>query len=246
MAFPVILTQADNTGGKMKTIGLIGGMSWESTETYYSIINSEVNRRLGQNHSAKCILYSVDFQEIEALQYSGDWAALERLMLDAGEYLKRAGAEFLVVCTNTMHKVVGKMEEEVGVPLLHIGDAVGEAVRKDGKKTVGLLGTIFTMEEDFYRARLEEKFGLTVLVPDRADMDSINTIIFKELVKGIITESSRGKYVAAMEKMRKRGAEGIILGCTEIGSLITKYELPLYDSTILHAKKAAEYSISMA
>ena len=229
----------------MKTIGLIGGMSWESTATYYSIINSRVNAELGKNHSAQCIVYSFDFQTIEELQYAGRWAALEVELTKAAKALKTAGADFLVICTNTVHKVADNIEKEVGLPLLHIADVVGEAVQNDGLHRVGLLGTIFTMEEDFYVKRLESRFGLEVLVPERDDRQRINDIIYAELVKGITKESSKNEYLRIMNEMKGRGAQGVILGCTEIGLLIKDYDLPLYDSAILHANKAARMSLTL-
>ncbi|HNX73336.1 MAG TPA: aspartate/glutamate racemase family protein [Spirochaetales bacterium] len=229
----------------MKTIGLIGGMSWESTATYYSVINSRINAELGKNHSAQCIIYSFDFQTIEELQYAGRWAELEVELTKAARALKAAGADFLVICTNTVHKVADNLEKEVGLPLLHIADVVGEAAQNDGFHRVGLLGTIFTMEEDFYVKRLESRFGLDVLIPEKADREVINNIIYSELVKGVVKESSKNEYLRIMDKMKKQGAEGIILGCTEIGLLIKEYDLPLYDSAILHANKAAKMSLTL-
>ncbi|HPG91217.1 MAG TPA: amino acid racemase [Rectinema sp.] len=227
----------------MKTIGLIGGMSWESTVTYYSIINSRINAELGKNHSAQCIVYSFDFQNIEELQYAGKWAELEVELIKAAKALKAAGADFLVICTNTVHKVADNIEKEVGLPLLHIADVVGEAVQTDGRQRIGLLGTIFTMEEDFYVRRLESKFGLDVLVPEKNDRQVINNIIFSELVKGIVKERSKNEYLRIMDILKNQGAEGIVLGCTEIGLLIKEYDLPLYDSAVLHANKAATMSL---
>ena len=228
----------------MKTIGLIGGMSWESTIPYYSILNTQVNKALGKNHSAKCIIYSVDFQNIEELQYAGEWLKLEKELIKASKTLKTAGADCIVVCTNTMHKVVDTIEDEVGIPLIHIVDAIGDVITKEKKTRIGLLGTIFTMKEDFYRKRLEDKYGLEVIIPNIDDMDIVNRVIYSELVKGIINESSRNEYLRIMDKMKNDGAEGIILGCTEIGLLIKEYPLSLYDSTIIHANKAAEYCLS--
>lgn len=227
----------------MKTIGLIGGMSWESTVTYYSIINSRINAELGKNHSAQCIVYSFDFQNIEELQYAGKWAELEVELIKAAKALKAAGADFLVICTNTVHKVADNIEKEVGLPLLHIAYVVGEAVQTDGRQRIGLLGTIFTMEEDFYVRRLESKFGLDVLVPEKNDRQVINNIIFSELVKGIVKERSKNEYLRIMDILKNQGAEGIVLGCTEIGLLIKEYDLPLYDSAVLHANKAATMSL---
>lgn len=222
----------------MKTVGMIGGMSWESTIPYYRIINSGVNEKLGRNHSAKCIVYSVDFQEIEELQFAGDWESLRHIMYEAGSSLKAAGADFVVLCTNTMHKVMNDFEADVGIPLLHITDAVGETIKKIGLQRIGLLGTIFTMEQDFYKERLVEKYGLDVVIPNKNDRTVVHDIIFRELVKGVVKESSRQKYLEIMDKMKADHIQGIILGCTEIGSLISEYSLPLFDSTRIHAEKA--------
>jgi len=227
----------------MKTLGLIGGMSWESTAQYYELINRGVNAALGKNHSAKIILESFDFQEIEEKQYAGDWSALEREIVGAGQRLKGAGAELVVLCTNTMHKVVGSFEQQVGIPLVHIADAVGQAVKAQGLRQVGLLGTIFTMEQDFYKDILVGKYGLTVLVPDKPDRDKVNAIIYDELVKGEVRDTSRVTYLRIMDKLVAEGAEGIVLGCTEIGLLIKSFSLPLFDSTTLHAARAVELAL---
>jgi len=227
----------------MKTVGLIGGMSWESTVPYYRIINSEINKRLGKNHSAQCILYSVDFQRIEELQYAGEWDSLAGIIRDAGLSLKAAGAEFIVLCTNTMHKVVGDFERTVGIPLLHITDAVGDSIRSQGLTRVGLLGTIFTMEQDFYKERLVSGFGLEVVIPDKPDREAVNDIIYAELVKGIIRPDSKERYLSIMDKMKAENVQGIILGCTEIGLLVNEYSVPLFDSAKIHAEKAVEMMI---
>jgi aspartate racemase len=224
----------------MKTVGLIGGMSWESTVPYYEIINKGINKKLGKNHSAKCIVYSVDFQEIEELQYSGDWNRLNEIIINAGLCLKAAGADIIVLCTNTMHKVVDNFDNTVGLPLLHIADAIGEEILKNTIKRVGLLGTIFTMEQDFYKEKLINKYHLEVVIPDKNDRELINEIIYKELVKGIIKESSKEEYIKIMDKMKKENVQGIILGCTEIGLLVDQYSLPLFDSTTIHANKTIE------
>jgi len=228
----------------MKTIGLIGGMSWESTVPYYEIINRETNRALGKNRSAKIVLYSFDFEAIEELQYAGRWDELRRLILDAGMKLKNAGADFAVLCTNTMHKVAGDFESEVGIPLLHIARAVGEKVREKGIERVGLLGTKFTMEENFYRQILEDAFRLEVLIPGEEDRKIVNSIIYGELVKGIVREESKKEYERIMETMKQGGAEGIILGCTEIGLLIKNYNLPIFDSAEIHARQAVMMSLA--
>ena len=228
----------------MKTLGLIGGMSWESTAEYYALINRGVNAALGKNHSAKIVMESFDFQRIEELQYAGDWVALEREIIEAGKRLKAAGADLVVLCTNTMHKVVGNFEAQAGLPLIHIADAVGQAVKGSGLRTVGLLGTIFTMEQDFYKNVLVRNFGLTVLTPDKPDRDTVNTIIYQELVKGHVRESSRTTYLEIMDRLVADGAEGIILGCTEIGLLVKSARVPLFDSTALHAAEAVSRALS--
>ena len=227
----------------MRSIGLIGGMSWESTSTYYTLINRGIREALGKNHSARCLLHSFDFQEIEELQYDGKWDALRVKIIKAGQSLKLAGADFIILCTNTMHKVTDGFENEVGLPFLHIADAVGREIAGKGLRKIGLLGTIFTMEQDFYKKRLEDKFGLEVLVPEQEERVLVNAIIYGELVKGVIAPSSREKYERIIDRLRDRGAEGIILGCTEIGLLVKQHTCPLFDSTLLHARQAVEMSL---
>ncbi len=227
----------------MKTIGLIGGMSWESTAKYYELINREIAFSLGASHSARCVIYSFDFQEIEELQYAGAWDELRRRLFEVGRGLKGAGADFIVLCTNTMHKVMDGFEAEVGIPFLHIADIIGEAVRADAITTVGLLGTKFTMEEDFYRGKLEREYGLSVLVPDAADRAEVNRVIYEELVRGVISEESRAAYVHIMDGLERRGCRGIILGCTEIGLLVKAHSTRLYDSTVLHVRRAARLAM---
>jgi len=228
----------------MKTIGFIGGMSWESSKEYYEIVNEEVARALGGSSSAECVMCSFDFARIEEMQYAGRWDELRGEMLGAGRKLKAAGADFAVLCTNTMHKVVDGFEEEAGIPLLHIADVVGEAASRDGVLTLGLLGTRFTMEEGFYKDRIRERFGIEVLVPDAAGIAAVNRIIYEELVRGIVRDESRAVYEAEIEALASRGCGGIVLGCTEIGMLIKRSRHRLYDSTILHAKRAAELAIA--
>lgn len=228
----------------MKTIGLIGGMSWESTKTYYEILNEEARRILGGTSSAECAIYSFDFRRIEEMQYAGRWDELRAEMMAAGRKLKACGADFAVLCTNTMHKVVDGFEEEAGIPLLHVADAVGEALRRDGVGKAGLLGTKFTMEEGFYKARIRERSGADVLVPEPEGIAEVNRIIYGELVKGIVKDESRAAYEAEIGKLAARGCEAVILGCTEIGMLIKGGALRTYDSTILHAKKAVELALS--
>jgi len=226
----------------MKTIGLIGGMSWESTSVYYSLINKGINDIFNRHHSAKCVVYSFDFQEIEELQYAGNWDELEKRIVNAGKSLKLAGAECIVLCTNTMHKVVNHFEEKVGIPLLHIADAIGEAVTQAGLKRIGLLGTVFTMEQDFYKEILQNKYGLVIIIPNKEEREIINHIIYNELIQGIITENAKKQYYQIMDKLVHHGAQGIILGCTEIGLLVKDYHYPLFDSTRIHAKKAIAFA----
>lgn len=225
----------------MKTIGLIGGMSWESTVPYYRIINETVKARLGGLHSAKLVLVSVDFQEIERMQTTGDWAAAGEAMADAARRLEAAGADFIVLCTNTMHKVADAIERAVCLPLQHIADPTAAAIKAASHTTVGLLGTRFTMEQAFYRDRLAQQHGLNVLVPDEADRDIVHRIIYEELCLGNVLDASRDEYRRIMAKLVERGAQAIILGCTEISLLIGQRDavVPLFDTTQLHAEGAA-------
>jgi aspartate racemase len=228
----------------MKTIGLIGGMSWESTVPYYRLINEGVKQRLGGLHSAKLVLYSVDFHEIERLQHDGNWDEAGARLAAAARALRAAGAECLVLCTNTMHKVAAAIEAAVDIPLLHIADPTAQAIRQAGIVTVGLLGTRFTMEEDFYRGRLETRHGLNVLTPDASDRAEVHRVIYAELCLGITREESRAAYRAIIGRLAARGAQGIILGCTEIGLLIKPEDapVPLFDTTALHAASAVDFS----
>lgn len=230
----------------MKTIGLIGGMSWESTIPYYRQINETIKQRLGGLHSAKIALYSVDFQEIEALQHAGQWEQAGALLADVAKRLEAAGAEGLVLCTNTMHKVAAAIENATRVPLLHIADPTAEAIKGAGVSTVGLLGTRFTMEQDFYRSRLEDKYGLTVLTPNAEDRDTVHRIIYDELCLGRINEGSRSAYIEVITRLVENGAEAVILGCTEISLLIKPQDvdIPLFDTTQLHAVYAADWMLS--
>lgn len=228
----------------MKIIGLIGGMSWESTVTYYKIINEVIKKELGGFHSAKCILYSVDFHEIEACQAKGEWDKSGELLAAAAVSLEKAGADFIVICTNTMHKVVDIISEKLTIPILHIAEATAEELRKKGIQKVALLGTKYTMQQAFYKDVLIGK-GIKVLVPDNADIEIINTVIYQELCLGIIAETSKNEFIRIIRELAAQGAEGIILGCTEIGLLIGQEDVhtPLFDTTIIHATKAALYSI---
>jgi aspartate racemase len=229
----------------MKTIGLLGGMSWESTLEYYRIINQGMKDRLGSSHSAQCLLYSVDFAEIESLQHAGEWEALTQAMIDAVKRLERGGADCLVICTNTMHRMADEVQASTPLPLLHIADATAAAVKAQGLHTVGLLGTRFTMQGDFYRGRLERQHGLQVLVPDQAGMDAVHRIIYDELIQGIIREESRREYLDVISELASRGAQGVILGCTEIPLLVgqTDVAIPVFDTTAIHAQAAIDWAL---
>ena len=228
----------------LKTIGLIGGMSWESTVTYYKIINETIKEKLGGLHSAKCILYSVDFQEIEECQANGNWEKSGEILGEAANNLEKAGADFIVICTNTMHKVVNQIKEKISIPILHIAEMTAEKILEKGLKNIALLGTKYTMEQDFYKSKLIEK-GINVIIPDKNDIETINEVIYDELCLGIINSNSKKKFLEIVDKLRSKGAEGIILGCTEIGLLIKKTDtdVPLFDTAIIHAEQAAIYSI---
>lgn len=229
----------------MKTIGLLGGMSWESTQTYYRLLNEGVKRRLGGLHSAKLILYSVDFAEIEELQHQGNWAETGNILSRAARALEQAGAEFLVIGTNTMHKVAPEIEQTIGIPLLHIADATAGVLKQDGLSSVGLLGTRFTMEQDFYRERLEQA-GIQVIVPEEPEREVIHRVIYEELCQGEINQASKQAYVEIVTSLTERGAQAVILGCTEIGLLIRQEDTPvaLYDTTEIHAAQAVEKALA--
>ncbi|MFH1158904.1 MAG: aspartate/glutamate racemase family protein [Pseudomonadota bacterium] len=228
----------------MKTIGLIGGMSWESTVPYYRQINESVRERLGGLNSAKIILYSVNFHEIEQFQRAGNWESAAEMLADAARALQAAGADFLVLCTNTMHKVASSIENAVRIPLLHIADPTAEKIKQAGFSTVGLLGTRFTMEQEFYKERLRERHGLQVVIPKREDCEVVHRIIYEELCLGKVTPESRTEYRRVIADIIEQGAQGIILGCTEISLLIGQQdsEVPLFDTTGIHAHKAAEWA----
>ncbi len=229
----------------MKTLGLIGGMSWESTIPYYRIINETIRERLGGLHSARIVLYSVDFHDIERLQQAGTWDEAGRILADAARALEAAGVEGLALCTNTMHKVAAAIEAAVTIPLLHIADPTAEAAKQAGLRTVGLLGTRFTMEQDFYRDRLVEQHDLTVIIPDPADREIVNRVIYEELCQGEARVESRAQYREIMQRLVDAGAEGIILGCTEIALLVKPEDapVPLFDTTSLHARSAALWAL---
>ena len=229
----------------MKTIGLIGGMSWESSVEYYRIINETVRARRGALHSAKCVMYSVDFAEIAAFQHQGRWKEATELMIDAAGRVERGGADFVLICTNTMHKMADDVRRNIGIPLLHIADATAAEIRERGLERVGLLGTKFTMEEDFYKGKLIEKHGLEVLIPDGEEREAVHRVIYDELCVGEIRETSRKRYVAVVENLVGRGAQGVILGCTEIGMLVGPGEtdVPLFDTTKIHAVAAVDRAL---
>ncbi|MFE8117316.1 aspartate/glutamate racemase family protein [Brenneria goodwinii] len=230
----------------MKTLGLIGGMSWESTIPYYSTINEYVKNQLGGLHSAKIILHSVDFHDIELLQSQSDWQQAARVLSDIAMGLEKAGAEAIVICTNTMHKVADAVENASQLPLLHIADATGESIAKQGMKKVGLLGTRYTMEQDFYRQRIRDRYGIDVIIPDSAGRETVNRVIYEELCQGKIDAGSRQAYREIITQLERQGAEGIILGCTEIPLLLSADDanVPLFDTTTLHAIAAAKYALS--
>ncbi len=229
----------------MKTIGLLGGMSWESSIEYYRLVNELIKQELGGLHSAECVMYSVDFAPIEALQHSGDWAALTEAMIEAAKKVAAGGADFLVICTNTMHLMADAVEAALGIPLLHIADATAQAIKAQNLTKVGLLGTRFTMEEDFYRGRLEKQHNLQVLVPDEAGRETVHRIIYDELVQGQIRDDSRQAYLDVIAKLAAQGAQGVILGCTEIGLLVKQKDLnlPVFDTTLVHAQAAVRMAL---
>lgn len=228
----------------MKTIGMIGGMSWESTQTYYRLINTVVKDTLSGFHSAKCVLYSVDFHDIEACQRSGDWEQLGNLLAEAAQCVEKAGADFIILCTNTMHKVIAPLQAAVSIPFLHIADLTVEVLLASGIQKVALLGTVYTMEEDFYKARLAEK-GLEVIIPEKAERDKISDIIYNELCVGMILPESKAYYLQVIDDLYRQGAQGVILGCTEIGLLISEADtqVPLFDTAKIHASEAARYAL---
>lgn len=228
----------------MKTIGLIGGMSWESTVTYYQILNETVKQRLGGLHSAKILLYSVDFDEIEKYQSSGEWEKSAEVLSQAAMNLEKAGADFIVICTNTMHKVAPKIQSHILIPIIHIAEATADELIKRGISRVALLGTKYTMTQDFYKDKLLKE-GIDVVIPDSTGIETVNDIIYKELCLGIISEESKKKYLEIIGRLAEQGTQGVILGCTEIGLLIqqTDTSLPVFDTTRIHAIKAAELSI---
>jgi aspartate racemase len=229
----------------MKTIGLIGGMSWESSLEYYRLINQLIREKLGGFNSAKCIMVSINFSEIEQQQRNGDWEGAARILIDAARIIENAGGDFLLICTNTMHLLADQVQRAVTIPLVHIADPTAQAVIDRGMTDIGLLGTKFTMQEDFYKGRLEEMFNLKVLIPDEADMEIVHNVIYDELVSGVLKLESKEAYLRIMNKLAEHGAQGIILGCTEIGQLVNQEDtpIPLFDTTWIHAQAAVNYAL---
>ncbi|SOB72671.1 Asp/Glu/Hydantoin racemase [Anaerobutyricum hallii] len=228
----------------MKTIGLIGGMSWESTVTYYQIVNKTIKQELGGLHSAKTLLYSVDFAEIEEYQANGEWEKSAEVLSEAAVNLQKAGADYIIICTNTMHKVAPEIQKHISIPIIHIAEATAEELKKNDISKVGLLGTKYTMTQEFYKNKLIDA-GIDVVIPNREGVEIVNNIIYNELCLGIISEESKMKYLAIIDELEKNGAQGVILGCTEIGLLIQQKEvkLPVFDTTQIHATKAALLAI---
>jgi len=229
----------------MKTIGLIGGMSWESTAEYYRVINEAVKERCGGLHSAKCILYSVDFEEVEQLQHRGAWDELTGKMIFSARTLERAGADCVLICTNTMHMMADDVQEAIDVPLLHIADAAAGEITRAGVTSVGLLGTLYTMEGEFYRKRLREKHGIEVVIPPEGDRKTVHDVIYRELCLGTVREESKNAFIRIMNSLISSGAGGILLGCTEIPLLVKQEDVtfPVYDTTVIHARAAVEFAL---
>jgi len=230
----------------MKTIGLLGGMSWESTATYYEAINQGIKNRLGDLHSARIVLYSVDFDPIEKLQHAGKWDELAGILTGAARKIQAGGADFLVICTNTMHKVAPQIEAGIEIPLLHIADAAAKKIKTEGYTTVGLLGTKFTMEQDFYKTRLLEKYNINTIIPGQKDRDLVHTIIYDQLCLGKIEDRSRAEYLRIIDSLTEKGAQAVILGCTEIALLVNQQHtsVPLLDTTHIHADQAVNQALS--
>lgn len=230
----------------MKTIGLIGGMSWESSAEYYRIINEKIKEKLGGLHSAKCLMYSLDFAEVEQFQQRGEWGQAAQLLIDAAMRLERGGADFLLICANTMHKVADEVQKQIQIPILHIVDATAGKIKQAGNKRIGLLGTRYTMEEPFYKSRLTEKYMLEVLVPEPDERAFINRTIFQELCLGMIQDVSRSRFIDIINNLSAKGAEAVILGCTEIPLLVKQADIsiPLFDTTRIHAEAAVDFALS--
>ncbi len=239
-------TRSQKAKHKVKTIGLLGGMSWESTALYYRQINKLVKERLGGLHSAQIAMVSVDFQEIEELQHRGQWDTTGEILSKAAGQVQAAGADFLLICTNTMHKVARQIEAAIDIPILHIADATAERIKSQGIENIGLLGTAFTMEQDFYAGRLRDAYGLNVLLPPKQDRDLVHRVIYEELVLGVVRDESRQEYLRIMDALQAEGAEGVIEGCTEIVMLVQQEDtdIPLFDTTSIHAEAAVEMALA--
>lgn len=231
----------------MKTIGMIGGMSWESSIEYYRIINQAAREKLGGLHSARSLMVSVEFAEIEALQHRNQWDKLADIMVAAGHSLEKGGADFVIICTNTMHKLYDEVQNSINIPMLNIADATAEKIISDGIKKIALLGTRFTMEEHFYKGRLVDKYGLDVIIPDREQMETVHRVIYDELCAGIINQDSKQQYAQIIRDLGDKGAGGAILGCTEIGLLVKQEDspVPLFDTTEIHARAAVDYALDI-
>jgi aspartate racemase len=230
----------------MKTIGLLGGMSWESSLEYYKIVNQKVKELLGGHHSCECIMYSVDFDPIKKLQHEERWEELTQIMIKTARKIEQGGAEMLTICTNTMHKMYDDVQKSISIPILHIADATAEAIKEKNLETIALLGTKFTMQHDFYKGRLIKNHGINVLTPDGDDLEAVHNIIYDELVLGEIKNASREKYKQIIEQLAKKGAQGVILGCTEIPLLIKQQDvsIPVFDTTTIHAEKTVEFAVN--
>jgi aspartate racemase len=230
----------------MKTIGILGGMSYESTATYYQLINNKINNALGGIHSAKIIVYSFDFAEIANAQHQNDWQTLKQMLINGAQKLEQAGSDAVVIATNTMHKIADEISESISVPLLHIVDAVAKQIKKYNIQKVGLLGTIFTMQEDFYKRKLLDDYAITTLVPNTDDMQIVSNIIYNELCVGVVNNSAKDEYLRIIDKLKNNGAQAIILGCTEIGMLINQndVDIPIIDSTIAHCEDITNFALS--
>jgi aspartate racemase len=230
----------------MKIIGLIGGMSWESSLEYYRIINERIREILGGLHSAKSLLYSVDFEEVEKLQRLGKWGEATKIMIDAARRIELGGADFVVICTNTMHRMAEEMQQSIKIPILHIADATAEKIKAAGYKKIGLLGTKFTMEENFYKGRLIEKYDMEVLIPDEVERQYVHDVIYKELCLGIVQQNSKNRFKEIIENLSKKGVQAVILGCTEIPLLIKQEDvsIPLFDTTRIHAESAVDFALA--
>jgi aspartate racemase len=229
----------------VKTIGLLGGMSWESTALYYKLINEEVKKHLGGLHSAKVVIYSVDFDEIEKLQHCGNWDETAKILTQASKNIQNASADFIVLCTNTMHKVLPQIQKNIEIPFLHIADATGKKLQEENIKKVGLLGTAFTMKQDFYKERINKNFDIEVLIPSEEDMNIVHKIIYEELCLGLIKEDSKKEYLRIIDDLVSKGAQGVILGCTEIGMLVNQSDtqVKLYDTTHIHSLEAVKLAL---